>query len=269
MNKNSEIDLLELIAKVISFFKRRWLLIIIFVFAGMAVGYFFPQKNEKYFSVRLAAYSTVVPDDILSVMITSLQTYISDNNFEKLATELDISDSMARNIISIQNTVVSSTISDKAHYFTFPLDYPFSRLDIHLQVKNEGAIVSVKNGLIHYVENQNYVKLRIAALKKQNEELLNLINRRLSELKKVDEKTDNSGKSLMDVGLIEKRLNAEREISLMREIEFVENDPPASQTSSAKKPMIVYVFLFFAAGLTVSFILDLRKKVINYLNNKE
>jgi len=179
--KNGVINILKAVLYLIIFGIKRahWLILIVII--GGAIGYFFFSTTQRYYSSDLIAQPNGITAVDMVEYINDLNRFTKKSNSPALANALDLSDSLAKQIKNIEafhyldvNRDEMGDIVDFTHSYD-PKDtntvIDNNRIYVQVEVFNNTAFGSVKNGLFSYVAKNPY--------------LIQLNNIRISELKEL------------------------------------------------------------------------------------
>lgn len=101
---NKEIDLFDLIKRIITFYRKNFwfFLILVFVGAGLGFGY---SKTQKSTYKSSGVYMTWLEADFLTIIIDLLESQVNSNNFEKISENTKIPVETLQEIISMEHTI--------------------------------------------------------------------------------------------------------------------------------------------------------------------
>lgn len=268
-NKNQEIDLLELGAKIYLFCKRRFILILCVTLIGAIIGFTKIIPSRDYYSTRIIANSNVVSNDILIGIINSLQLILDQKDAGRLSEKLNINTDIAKSIKGISASSISIIAGE-------------ARFGIDIEVFDKLIVSDVVTGLTEYVTNQSYIKEKSLIINKQRKELVSLLDTKIALLDSTNAASNqllikkdifilnggqSSNKEMID--LFEKKQDIEKQIQLSKEIEIIEEASLITEHSTgSKKSLFIYSFIFFALGLLIAIFIEILNKIKGHLKEK-
>lgn len=170
-NNNNEVDLIELVYKIIVFFKKRLWWFVCFALLGAVFGSVKAFTEKDYYDSSLLAKTNIVSSEIVNGILNQLSKLSEQGDYEKIAQDLKISEEQVRELRSLE---VSA--QEKGNV-----------LDIHIQVYNEEVLPVIQDALIRYVDSTPFIKEELELLRLQNNSMIEKIDEEieyLSSLKK-------------------------------------------------------------------------------------
>lgn len=253
-NSSSEIDLWQLMLDLFSFLKRRKWIVILFLSVGVILGVFNVKNNmltyKPFYKKEFVLQSSVASNEIIYDIINNIPG------------DIYVSKTDTNQIPSAATTPVYKSIKGKLEANS----QGASRLKVTLEVYEKENIDSVINKLETYLNSIEYLRSRYELMKKQNLQLLSVINKRLSEADNPKEHNDQvlTSNSLSYVELLEKKQNIEKELSQNKIASFIDINSPSifvNNKNKAAMAILGYGFLGIFIGIAAGYILDLILKV--------
>jgi len=162
-NQSSK-DYVAILAGFYLFVGRYYILLIVFILAGLATGIYRSQNSSVSYSKRIIYSSHLLSDEISADMIKSLQYHIDYGNYDKLAQKLNITEEASK---TVRRFIIYSYKSEK--------DIGFN---VEIRLNSDVYADTVAKGLTYYFNNNEYIN--------------KLSEVYVSERKKIIEQIDNS-----------------------------------------------------------------------------
>ena len=172
--KNDEIDLIDLLLKVVRTFRANFWLIILFFFLGSAFGlaYFFTSK--KVFENKMIVSSEILTESYTKTMFENANRYRREGNGRLLAAQFHISEKAAMEIVSLTVEPLTKTEAE---------DLKESKsLLITVQVFDEQILPELQRGLISYLENNEFAKIRVEHKRTYMKHMLASVEKEIKDL---------------------------------------------------------------------------------------
>jgi hypothetical protein len=195
--------------------------------------------------------------EVMSI-VESWQELIKKKEPHALAQRLHVSDAVAGGVSRIEAELVNQKMVGAS-----PDDDPFV---ITAHVKDNRILEDLQAGMIYYLENNKYVRERVAVKKQNFDSLRHQINSQIADLNNlkgslrrlVENGGGNGGAFLTDpasineiiVDLYEKRLAIDENLRFIEDIQVIENFTRFDKPDSPK--LSICLLVGFAAGLLVA-----------------
>lgn len=224
MDKNTEIDLWELISDGIKFFRKKRKIILIFFLAGIlfSISNFFihPLQYKDYYKKEFIAQSSVASNEILFDIINGLPDNLKNSpDFRNL-----------------KGTMLANINKE-------------TRLKVTIEVYEPNDIDSILKSITAYVDSINSLREKFEMSRLQSRKLLLLLNQKIGECdssKKITRYSD-------CLDLIQRKQNIEKDLALNRIVSFVVINPDYVFESN-RGAGFLNVFGFGFLGIVIGFI---------------
>lgn len=271
---DGEIDLKDLFIKIIGVLKRRFNLLVIFSIVGLILGFASYLFKTPIYSSSMTLSSTILTAANTSGIIETLQTLISEGNHEQLSKKLGLPVEQVRYIDQI--SVESERDVDASE------DY--SVYTIHVGVTNNEILVPLQSSLITFLENNQFVKRRVDARRKNLQSLIIKLQHEITEIDSLKDAVnkiatkDRPNVVIMDpvniyiegVNLYQKELELQSQLSLIENFQIIDGFTSFNVPSSPTKNRIIYGFLVgFFIGIISMFLVEFSefyKNQVRYEN---
>lgn len=198
--KGDEIDLLELFRRMgrglgkifsalgkgtlisIVYLIKHWLPLGISIIAGIAVSYLLKVTSPSYYTSDMVLRNNAVPIAEMMSYINRLHTYCIENNKEALSDALSLNSETAKNILDIRSNWIIDKNRDgipdlvdykNKHSVYDTIDVMMQdRLNISIRIKSPQELVTARNGLLQYINEDSLFQQRNRLRIRQNNELI-------------------------------------------------------------------------------------------------
>lgn len=254
--------LILLLSSALFILKKRIMILLITLVLGFILGFINFIKARPYYETHLTATSAIIPNIIISKITNNLDTIINADNVDILAGILKIKKTEASKIINISSKEVYKTDT------SFKTIISLEHIDFVIQTLDSSINPLVKEKLMTYLSNNEYIKRRFDLYKKEYFELISKIDQSRFKLTK-----DSSMYVLRNFGnqkvverllpdkfihLMEEDMNFEKSIELKHPIEVIDE---FTVKRIPKSQMIwIYWKLSLAIGLVLIVLLELYKR---------
>jgi len=197
---NDEIDLLDLFRRMgkglgnmfrasgkgilisIVFLLRHWLPLGISIIAGIVFSFSLKITSPSYYTSDLVLRNNAVPVAEMMSYINRLHTYCTEDNKEALSDALSLNTETVKNIMDIRsNWIIDKNrdgIPDLVDYRNRHDVYDTinvmmqDRLNIRIKIKSAQELVTARNGLLQYINEDSLFQQRNRLRIRQNNELI-------------------------------------------------------------------------------------------------
>jgi hypothetical protein len=150
---SDEIDLLELLAKIVITTKSNILSIIVAFVIGSILGLCYYQLVPKVYEGKMILLSDILTSSYSERITESLDNLIKEENNEVLSERLGITENEASSITKIEiESVKQETKEAESESSTFI---------ITVRTEEKSILPNLQEGLINHLRNNEYVKIRV------------------------------------------------------------------------------------------------------------
>jgi len=174
--KSDEIDLVELLIKGIGLIKANLVLIISFFVVGTLLGFGYYYSSKKIFQNKMLISSEILTESYCKSLIEDANRLIREGNYKLLSEQLGVTEEVANEISSIAikspltNEIEIGKESDRKFFH------------ITLEVYDQEALKDLQNGLISYLENNEFVKTRVNQKKDYLKQTISKLEEEIKDL---------------------------------------------------------------------------------------
>lgn len=158
--EDAEIDLIELLVSGISAVRANFWWIVLFVVSGAALGIAFFFSKQKEYESKMIISSNILTTSYAKVLFDNANGHLADGDHELLGKDLQMSADEIKLISSLAIENVSkgdgTELKESERYL------------ITAHVFDQKILPSLQNGIITYLENNDFVKVRV----EQNRKML-------------------------------------------------------------------------------------------------
>lgn len=266
--KQDEIDLLELVSKVVILFKKNlWLIILCIAIcfgASLAIYY----SKDRVYSSRMIVYSDILTKSYSEKLALNLKDLIEDDSYTELSSKLGLTPGEAEELVDLR---IESALDDAS-----PQVEEARRLFlvITVEVKDNAILPKLQTGIMKFIGENSFVKVRVEQRKKYYEELIQKVSMEIEKLeevkKKISEGTFKSGGGmlLMDpsepfsksIDLFKERLSYQQSLELVNSVQLVEGFVPFD------RPIKPRLSLTIGEGILAGFLLASMIMFFRYIS---
>ena len=171
-----EIDLQELAVRIIQYFKRHFLFILICSVSGIALGFGSYRLLPSIYESKMIFLSDLLTESYGSRIDESLSNLIEEGNLDALSTKLRLTHEDASSIKSINiECIVEVKSLQRNKDETFFI--------VTVELKDRSILPQLQEGLLNFFRNNEFVKIRT---RQREETFKGMIKEIDKELKSVD-----------------------------------------------------------------------------------
>ncbi len=254
---SDEIDLVELLAKIVTSIKSNFKLILGAFILGTILGLSYYQFVPKTFESRMLISSDILTESYSKALALDLTNLITENNVILLSSKLRIPEDQAYALSSIE---IKSSLEKSENL----KEQEKNTLTITCRSRDNQIWPSLQNGIISFFESNDYVKIRVNQRKKYYAEIIEKIDKELLDLNELKTRIANgqmtqSGKEnlvLFDPTTVNSKildLNKEK-INLQNSLETVNSIQLVEGFTVFKKPVSPKLSISLAGGAIIGLI---------------
>ena len=252
---SDELDLIVLLEKLISFLRRFAIVLICCSIIGILAGFWMYWTSSKKYSSKLILHSFTLTNLENIQIIESWKELLKKREYPVLSAILDCDSATLKKISSISAEEIQKLyVQNNPHGFI-----------VKVVVKDTSILDQLQKGIVHGLENNDYIKERIA-IKRSN--LIQLIGKVTQEIAKLDStkmavediisnKNQNSSSLMVDVSGINSELISmnEKLLAYKEELKFANAVQILQKFNKFSKPESRRPKLLMGGGLIIGFII--------------
>jgi uncharacterized protein YneF (UPF0154 family) len=181
---SDEIDLLELLAKIVITIKSNILSIIIAFVTGSILGLCYYQFVSKTYESQMLISSDILTESYTKTLVTDINKLIDEKSFSVVSDRLKLKATAAA---QLEKIIIKSTIEDSDGVKEVDKNY----LTIICQSGDNSIWPSLQIGLIDFFESNDFVKIRVEQRKKYRNQIIEKIDKELIDLDVLKDKIAN------------------------------------------------------------------------------
>ncbi len=246
---NDEIDLVELLVKVVLLTKRNLLQIIIFFLAGTGLGYAYASLASKVYQSKMLVSSDILTESYSEKLIENLQSLIKEENHDVLGAKINLTTDEAKKVNKLE---IESALKDK------PAKEDEKRFFlITVELEDQSLLSKIEQGLLFYFQENEFVKIRVEQRKNYYDELIKKVEVEIQSLEGFKERIykgnffeSAKGSVMFDPTIVNSKileLNKEK-ISLQNGLQLVSSIQVVEGFTKFEKPVWPKKFVSLAAG---------------------
>jgi len=265
---SDEIDLAELLAKIVIGVKNNIKLILGAFILGTIIGLAYYQLVPKIYESRMLISSDILTESYSKNMVSDLNKLIDEKNPGAISSKLQLSENQSNALEEIE---IKSSI-EKSEFIK---EQEKNFLTINCQSEDNTIWPDLQQGLINYLESNEFVKTRVEQRKKYITQIIEKIDKELIDLNVLKERIANgqitqSGKDnlvLFDPTTVNSKileLNKEK-INLQNSLETVNSIQLVEGFTVFEKQVSPRLSISLAAGASFGLFLVILLLVIKSL----
>lgn len=238
-NKGEEIDLFELFLKGINIFRDNFWAIFIFFFIGIGLGLVHYHYSKNVFENKMVISSSILTKSYCQKLIETTNKYRKENNLKAISSQLRVSENQAEEIISL-------SIDDLLEFNDLKEQTAFL---ITVRVHNQDILPDLQKGLIQYLEDNEFVKVRVEQNKRYFEQTISKLEEEIKDMEMLKQKIStgsffqsNTGNIMFDpttvnskiLELTKEKINLENNLALVNSVQIIEGFTPFQRPSSPR-----------------------------------
>lgn len=266
---SDEIDLIELLAKIVLGIKANLKFFIGAFIVGTLIGLAYYQFVPKTYESRMLISSDILTESYSKTLVSDLVKLIKEDNTSSLATRLKMSENQTATISDIE---IKSTIEKSDNIKEQEKSY----LTIICRSRDNEVWPSLQQGIIGFLQENDFVKIRVEQRIKYFTQIIEKIDKELIDLNELKSKIANgqmsqTGKDnlvLFDPTTVNSKildLNKEK-INLQNSLETVNSIQLIEGFTVFKKPVSPKLSISLAAGASFGLFLVFIIIAIKSLN---
>lgn len=171
-NKPDEIDLLELLLKGINIVRSNFWLIVSFFLLGTALGLVHYFISRKSFENKMMITSNILTNSYSKILIDNINKQLGRTNTKLIVDQLNISEKTAEQIghIKIENVTEAEELKESERFI------------ISVEVFDENILPELQQGLIYYIENNEFVKIRVEQNKSYLKQMISKLDQEIKDM---------------------------------------------------------------------------------------
>ncbi len=172
---SDEIDLLELLARLVISIKSNFKLIVGAFTIGSLLGLAYYQIVSKSYESRMLISSEILTESYSKTIVDDLNKLIREDNFVSLSSKLkmDVPEASTLSNIEVKNAINKSDgIKEQEKNY----------LTITCRTSNNSIWPNLQTGLINFFETNDYVRIRVEHRKKYYTQVIEKIDKELVDL---------------------------------------------------------------------------------------
>lgn len=249
-------DIVNILTNVYIFIKRYFIILLVFLIAGIALGIYKKYTSSFYYTKHIIFNSRVVPNLISLDLIKSLQLYINSGDINGLAEKLAIPEEAASTL-----SVIDTGSFKSKEIIGFW---------INLSAGSDKYLDTITSGILYYINNNQYIRENSELYTRERKKILSMITEKMSRIDSSFTKSqipftsvgsENAGLvrtfTAEYINLLEKKGETEQEIRFGSKISIVdEYVNKIYRVSSLSKSIILYGIGIGIIGLFISLLIE-------------
>lgn len=259
-NKN-EVDLMEVFLKILSAIRGNFWLIVLSFLVGTALGLAYYFSSSKVYESKMVVSSAILTSSFTEALVDKINRHRREQNSNAIKDLLNCDIETAKNLVYIEIDKMSQVDDLKEA----------DKFIVTAQVLNQDVLPDLQKGLVFYLENNEYVKVRVEQNKKYLRQMVSKLDAEIKDMEGFKQKLTSGaffetarGNVMFDpttvnskiLDLTKERINLQHTLELSNSVQVIEGFTRFERPSSPKLMVSLisgsFVGLFFV-GLFLAF----------------
>ena len=252
-NQADDIDLIALVARMISFLKtNKWIFLVATIVTGLLLGYLRYRSLPTVYKSRLIIHSFILTNQNDIQIVANWNALLKSGDCKALSGTLNLAEDVLGKVKQIKAEEIQKVFTP-----TNPNGFT-----IDVFVTDNSILEDLEKGIVYGFDNSDYVKDRLIAKRNRLRELIDKTGIELKKLDSTKKLIENiiSGRGSSSSSLIVDASNINRQwiemnekfLSLKEELEFTNAVQVLQGFSKFKKPAGPNLYLWLFLGLISS-----------------
>ena len=227
--KSEEIDLISLLLKAVTTIRANFLTIVVFFLVGTAVGLAYYFSARKVYENKMIISSNILTESYGKTLFENANRYVREGNVGVLAEQFGVSEATASQLVTLTiETLAKSESEDQKES---------ERLLITVEVLNPAIYPELQKGIINFLENNEFAKIRVEQRKAYFKQMLATAEAEIKDLEELKVKIfkgeffqnskgavmlDPTNVNAMILELTEKKIGFEDGLKLANSVQVIE-----------------------------------------------
>lgn len=253
-----EIDLFELLSRVILFFGKNLLAIAISLIVGIGLGIVYYKISPKEYESKMLISSDILTESYSKSLTDNLVKLIKENNTSTLSKELNLTPEQAAQLTGLEiGSAIEKAVNVPEESKMF--------LNVVARSRDNSIWPHLEKGILYYFESKEYVRVRVEQKKRFYSEMIEKINLELVDLERLKERfsqgsfaqTSKESLVVFDPTTVNSKIIdlSKEKISLRNALETVNSVQVVEGFIIFNKPSGPKLSISLAAGLSVGLFL--------------
>ena len=271
-NQPDDIDLIALVERMISFFKKNKWIFLIATIAGLLLGYLRYRSLPTVYKSRLILHSFILTNQNDIQIVANWNALLKSGDYKAISSTLNLGEDVLGKVKQIKAEEIQKVFTP-----TNPNGFT-----IDVFVTDNSILEDLEKGIVYGFDNSAYIKDRLMAKRNRLRELIDKTGIELKKLDSTKKLVENiiSGRGSSSSSLIVDASNINRQwiemnekfLSLKEELEFTNAVQVLQGFSKFKKPagpnLYLWLFLGLISSLCIACICTLVLSINQQLKNR-
>lgn len=256
-----EVDLMEVFLKILSALRANFWLIVLSFLVGTALGLGYYYSSNKVYESKMVVSSAILTSSFSEALVDKINRHRREQNSDAIKKLLNCDVETAKNIVFLEIDKMSQVDDLKET----------DKFIITAQVLNQDVLPDLQQGLLYYLENNEYVKIRVEQNKKYLQQMVSRLDAEIKDMEAFKQRLTNGsffetarGNVMFDpttvnskiLDLTKERINLQHSLELSNSVQVIEGFTRFERPSSPRLLISLisgsFVGLFFV-GLFIAF----------------
>lgn len=258
---NDEVDLMQVFLKILNAIRANFWLIVLSFIVGTVLGLAYYYSSNKVYESKMVISSAILTSSYTEAMVDKVNRHRRESNSKAIQELLNCSDTTAKSLLHLEIDKLSQVDDLKET----------DKFMVTARILDQTVLPDLQKGLVFYLENNEYVKVRVEQNKKYLKQVISKLDGEIRDMEELKQKLTNGtffetvrGNVMFDpttvnskiLDLTKERINLQNSLELSNSVEVIEGFTPFQRPSSPRLLISLMsgslVGLFFV-GLFIAF----------------
>ena len=232
-----EVDLMEVFLKILNAIRSNFWLIILSFIVGTVLGLGFYYSTAKVYESKMVVSSAILTSSFTEALVDKINRHRREANSKAIQDLLNCNAETAKSLVGLEIDKLSQVDDLKET----------DKFMVTARVLNQEILPDLQNGLVFYLENNEYVKVRVEQNKKYLEQVISKVNAEIKDMEEFKQSlTDGTffkaagGNVMFDpttvhskiLDLTKERINLQNSLELSNSVQVIEGFTKFQRPSS-------------------------------------
>ena len=261
VNRQDEIDLLELFLKGLNVIRANFWVIVLFFLIGIALGLASYYTSRKIYENKMVISSGILTKSYSKNIVDRLNRHRRENNLRAIMSLLNISETAVKEIGFIKIEGITDDDESKES----------DRFMVTVEVFNQDILPALQNGLVQYLESNEFVKVRVEQNRSYLKQMISKVDEEIKDMEELKKSISNGsffqnirGNLMFDpttvnskiLELTKEKINLQNSLVLVNSVQVIEGFTKFDRPTKPKLSISLVVgsvLGLFAVALLIAF----------------
>jgi len=173
-----EVDLMEVFLKILSAVRANFWLIFLSFIIGTLLGLGYYYSSNKVYESKMVVSSAILTSSFTEALVDKINRHRSESNSMAIKELLNCTDITAKSLVNLDIEKLSQVDDLKEA----------DKFIVTAQVLNQEVLPDLQRGLVFYLENNEYVKVRVDQSKKYLQQMVSKLDAEIADMEEFKQK---------------------------------------------------------------------------------